>query len=95
MLHAVFIYTQKKAIFASCTLINTIMTKKLRSRSFGELAAEYFPDTCDRHARRKLRNWINLCKPLRIRLADLSYTDTTRALTPRMVLMIYQYLGEP
>lgn len=71
------------------------MTKKLRSRSFGELAAEYFPTTCNRHARRKLRSWINLCKPLRIRLADLSYTDGTRTLTPRMVLMIYQYLGEP
>ena len=71
------------------------MKKNMQPRSFGQLAAEYFPDTCDRHARRKLRNWINLCKPLRIRLADLSYTDTTRALTPRMVLMIYQYFGEP
>lgn len=76
-------------------LINAIMKNEPKSRTFGELAAEYFPDICERHARRKLRQWINICKPLRLKLGDLSYTDTTRSLTPRMVLMIYQYLGNP
>ena len=69
--------------------------KKLKPRQCGELAVEYFPDLSERAARRKMRSWINYCKPLRGILAELSYNDKTRALTPRMVHAIYQYLGEP
>lgn len=71
------------------------MKNPVRPMSFGELASLYFPDTCPRHARRKLRNWINLNKNLRKGLQDLNYTDFSRSLTPRMVMAIYQFLGEP
>ena len=71
------------------------MKNIVKAMTFGELASKYFLSICDRHARRKLRNWINLCKPLRKSLGDLSYDDTTRSLTPRMVMAIYQFLGEP
>lgn len=71
------------------------MKNPVRAMSFGEMAAIYFPHLCERHARRKLRSWINLCKPLKKGLVSMSYTDTTRSLTPRMVMAIYQFLGEP
>ena len=67
----------------------------VKTMTFGELASMYFPNLCDRHARRKLRNWIDLCHPLRKGLGDLSYDNTTRTLTPRMVMAILQFLGEP
>lgn len=71
------------------------MKKQITSMSFGELSVTYFPHLCERHARRKLRSWITLCKPLHRALTGLAYTDSTRSLTPKMVLAIYQFLGEP
>ena len=63
--------------------------------SFGQLASLYFPANSVSSAHRKLSAWlrqnIGLCTALR----GLGWNTGTRKLTPKMVLLIMQHLGEP
>lgn len=67
------------------------------SRTFykQELAMLYFPDDNPKVARDKLTRWINRCKPLSQAMAETFYRTTSKSYTPRQVLLIIEYLGEP
>ena len=61
-----------------------------------ELALCYFPDSDDpRTAVKRLRRWIHQCQPLMNAMHEAGYYDRAQWLSPRMVSLIVEYLGEP
>ena len=68
---------------------------KIKAMSFGQLASLYFPANSVSSARRKLSDWIRQNKGLCTALQGLGWNTGTRKLTPKMVLLIMQHLGEP
>ena len=63
--------------------------------SFGQLASLYFPANSVSSARRKLSDWIRQNIGLYNALRGLGWNTGARKLTPKMVLLIMQHLGEP
>ena len=63
--------------------------------SFGQLASMYFPANSVSSARRKLSDWIRQNIGLYNALRGLGWETGTRKLTPKMVLLIMQHIGEP
>ena len=63
--------------------------------SFGQLASLYFPANSVSSARRKLSDWIRQNIGLYNALRGLGWDTGTRKLTPKMVLLIMQHIGEP
>ena len=68
---------------------------KIKAISFGQLASLYFPANSVSAARRKLSDWIRQNHGLCTALRGLGWNTGTRKLTPKMVLLIMQHLGEP
>ena len=60
-----------------------------------ELAQRYCPQLTPDAAWRKLKRWINLNTELTAQLRELGYTPSQRSFTPKMVELIFHYLGEP
>ena len=60
-----------------------------------ELAQRYCPQLTPDAAWRKLKRWINLNTELTAQLRELGYTPSQRSFTPKMVELIFYYLGEP
>ena len=67
----------------------------IKAMSFGQLASLYFPANSVSSARRKLSDWIRQNIGLYNALRGLGWDTGTRKLTPKMVLLIMQHLGEP
>ena len=67
----------------------------IKAMSFGQLASLYFPANSVSSARRKLSDWIRQNIGLYNALRGLGWNTGTRKLTPKMVLLIMQHLGEP
>ncbi len=59
-----------------------------------ELAMLYSPQLDPRAAWRKLKIWIEKCKPLAEELKQMGYTGHERIFTPKQVNRIVHYLGE-
>ena len=68
---------------------------KIKAMSFGQLASLYFPANSVSSARRKLSDWIRQNIGLYNALQGLGWETGTRKLTPKMVLLMMQHLGEP
>ena len=68
---------------------------KIKAMTFGQLASQYFPANSVSSARRKLSDWIRQNIGLYNALRGLGWDTGTRKLTPKMVLLIMQHLGEP
>ena len=68
---------------------------KIKAMSFGELASLYFPANSVSSARRKLSDWIRQNIGLCTALQGLGWNTGTRKVTPKMVLLIMQHIGEP
>lgn len=66
-------------------------------RTYGrtELAQLYCPGLCPEAAYRKLKQWIDLCPGLRIKLSALGSSPRSRSYTPAQVELIVGALGEP
>ncbi len=80
----------KSLIF--CNFADAMSNYKERGRT--ELALLYNPQLSPKAAWKKLKNWIDLCKPLSDELHELGYTGRQRIFTPRQVSRIVYYLGE-
>jgi len=63
--------------------------------SKSELATCYCPHLTQSGARRKLLQWINDIPGLRDSLIKKGYTKDMRILTPAMVSVIVEAIGEP
>ncbi|MGL4992923.1 MAG: DUF4248 domain-containing protein [Bacteroidales bacterium] len=59
------------------------------------LATGYAPELKRKSAIRRLRFWIDSCKPLSENLRLCGYNNRLRYLRPEHVKLIYHYLGEP
>ena len=81
----------KSLIF--CTFTPVMSNYKERGRI--ELALLYFPQMEEIAAWKKLKHWIDVCKPLKEELQRLGYTGKQRIFTPRQVNRIVHFLGEP
>ena len=68
---------------------------KIKAMTFGQLASLYFPANSVSSARRKLSDWIRQNIGLYNALRGLGWNTGTRKLTPKMVLLIMQHIGEP
>lgn len=70
---------------------------KIRIKTYGrmELAQIYFPTLVGAAAWRKLKQWIDICKPLREDLDRLGYNAGRRSFTPAEVAAIFKWIGEP
>ena len=62
---------------------------------FGRLAMLYYPDRGYKRAVHLFRQEIQLTRGLLPSLAKIGYKPNQRILTPRMVQVIEEYLGEP
>lgn len=61
-----------------------------------QLARQYFPNAKnDNSACTMLSQYMRRCTDLMAALHSAGYHPTQRLLTPRQVLLIYEYLGEP
>ena len=72
--------------------------KRLLSRSkyqFGNLAMRYYPGRGYKRAVHLFRQEIQLTRGLLPSLEKIGYKPNQRILTPRMVQVIEEYLGEP
>ena len=67
----------------------------IKAMSFGQLASLYFPANSVSSARRKLSDWIRQNNGLCTALQGLGWNTGTRKLTPKMMLLIMQHIGEP
>ena len=67
----------------------------IKAMSFGQLASLYFPANSVSSARRKLSDWIRQNNGLCTALRGLGWNTGARKLTPKMVLLIMQHIGEP
>ena len=68
---------------------------KFTTMQFGQLSELYFPRVTSSAARRKLRDWIRCNASLQSALYGLGWKEGCRKLTPKMVMLIMQHLGEP
>ncbi len=75
-----------------CIFVPVMSNYKERGRI--ELARLYFPQMEEIAAWKKLKHWIDVCKPLKDELQRLGYTGKQRIFTPRQVNRIVHYLGE-
>jgi len=81
-----------------CSIITAKMkeeTFKIQSYFKGELARLYSPSLTENAARVKLMRWISMQPRLVDDLHSVGYTDSTRILTPLMVRLIVEAIGEP
>lgn len=62
---------------------------------FGRLAMLYYPDRGYKRAVHLFRQEIQLTRGLLPSLEKIGYKPSQRILTPRMVQVIEEYLGEP
>ena len=62
---------------------------------FGRLAMLYYPDRGYKRAVHLFRQEIQLTRGLLDALQSIGYHENQRILTPRMVQVIEEYLGEP
>lgn len=62
---------------------------------FGRLAMLYYPDRGYKRAVHLFRQEIQLTRGLLPSLEKIGYKPNQRILTPRMVQLIEEYLGEP
>lgn len=60
-----------------------------------ELALRYFPESTPRSATTQLRRWIVRNTDLLEALHAAGYQSMQRMYTPRQVMLILEYLGEP
>lgn len=60
-----------------------------------ELAMRYFPESTPRSATTQLRRWIVRNGNLVEALHEAGYRSMQRIYTPRQVMIILKYLGEP
>lgn len=68
---------------------------KNRSYGFGELAQLYCPNTTPRSANKMLHKWIKLNRQLQTDLQVCGFYPGLRSLTPKMVGLIVDAIGEP
>ena len=68
---------------------------KFVAMTFGQISNLYFPRVTSSSARRKLRDWIRNNHSLQSALRGLGWKEGCRELTPKMVMLIMQHLGEP
>ena len=68
---------------------------KFVAMTFGQLSELYFPRETSSADRRKLRDWIRNNHSLQSALSGLGWKEGCRKLTPKMVMLIMQHLGEP
>jgi len=66
-----------------------------RSYGFGELAQLYCPNIAPKSANNMLHRWIRFNKKLASDLKEHGYYIGLRNLTPKMVAIIVNALGEP
>jgi hypothetical protein len=67
----------------------------IRSYGYGELAMLYFPNSMKRSATVQLRRWIKLNKNLQNSLLDVGFKPGQKLLTPKQVIIIVDFLGNP
>ena len=67
----------------------------IRPYSKKELALMYFPESMPSMASKRLRRWIQQCKPLWNELQQMDYKPQSKGFTPRQVQAIVTYLGDP
>lgn len=72
----------------------TPVMSNYKERGRMELAMLYSPQLDPRAAWRKLKIWIEKCKPLAEELKQMGYTGHERIFTPKQVNRIVHYLGE-
>ena len=59
------------------------------------LALRYFPHSTPTAALRRMERWMNQAHGLQEALRATGYRRRNRALTPRQLRIVYDYLGEP
>lgn len=72
-------------------------TEVFRIRAYGwqELASLYSPEITAGAAVKRLRRWVRLHPELQEQLTAYGWNKADRVLTPKMVQVIVDYLGEP
>lgn len=68
---------------------------KIRSYGFGELAQLYNSNIAPKSANEALHRWIRLNRKLNADLIDHGFYPGLRSLTPKMVELIVEAIGEP
>ncbi len=68
---------------------------KVRCYEKGELAQLFFPTLNRKTAGRKLKRWMDRCKPLMEEIQNEAYNRNCRYFSAREVRAIVYYLGEP
>lgn len=68
---------------------------KVQSYGFGELAQLYSPNSTSKSASSKFHRWIKLNKKLQRELIELGFYPGIRDLSPKMVKLIVEAVGEP
>lgn len=68
---------------------------QIRAYGFGELAQMYLPDIKPKSASARLKAWIEFNKPLSKAMENVGHTKGSRVLTPKMVKILIEFLGEP
>ena len=68
---------------------------KIRSYGFGELAQLYCPNVLPKSANETLHRWIRLNTKLSSDLKTHGFYPGLRSLTPKMVELIVEAIGEP
>jgi hypothetical protein len=68
---------------------------KVRTYGFGELAFEYLPNGAKKSATHFLTRTIKANDDLNQKLLEANYHQNAKILTPLMVSIIVDYLGEP
>ena len=75
---------------------NALDVKSINDKlQFGNLAMLYYPDKAYKTALRLLRREFELTSGLLPALEKVGYQRTSRRLTRRQVMIIFEYLGEP
>lgn len=69
--------------------------RTMKTIYIGTLAQQYFPQSKRHSAVTQLRRWVVRCKPLQLRLEELSFRKGQRMLTPLQHEAIIVFLGEP
>ena len=68
---------------------------EIRAMGFGELAQMYNPKVNPASASNMMRRWIQKSPSLKSELSNAGYRRFSKMLTPRQVLLIVEYLGDP
>lgn len=68
---------------------------RIRPYGVGELAALYFPHIQQQSAVSQLRRWITEYPELLLELEMAGWKRYRKILTPRQVLLVVEYLGQP